>query len=288
MIVQLPSEPLYGAAYLNGWTRSTPGGAEVLRGVVVVKGAYDLVADGTEVRRMVASTDPGRATIVFSDQGAALPDAKGYDLTYEADIALEKARTDIVVEGQVSGATGGAVQVDGDVWIRRGNMLSTSNDTGRNLFGWLSKTADPRKIDVTGFPPVPPADKQLPDQYDAGFNNVHQRGGAFSTPGNRNLVALPATGTVEVFKEPDPSDDDTGYAFRLPGLTLTARLRAYCGHGPDQAPFWRVVEEVDLDADTLVVVPATHSASLLWRAHWSHDSVPTDFWRKVQILQRSA
>lgn len=286
MIVQLPPGRAQGAVALTGWTRSSSDAVPVMSGAVVLKAAYDLVLDDEGVRRCVPAADEARAVICFADEGE--PVADGFDLWREADTALEKAWTDVVVEGCTAGATGGSVHVEGLRWLRRADVpltdITTARpDAARNLFGWLPKSEPPRALEDVDS-------AVLLDDYDASFNNVLRRGGAFTQPGARHEAPLPSGGTVEVHRtaDPDPDpEDDAPYAFVLPDLDHTARLRAYCGHGPDRAPHWRVVSEVPLVPDTLVVAPDRDAATVVWRASWDHAAVPADAWRKVQVLQGS-
>lgn len=284
MIVQLPPGPAHAAVALAGWTRAEADAPLVMSGAVVLKAAYDLVVDDEGVRRCVPAADATPAAIAFADEGE--PVADGYDLRREADTALEKAWTDVVVEGFTAGAAGGSVHVDGSQWLRRADVPLTDitpagPDAARNLFGWLPKTAPPRALEDVD-PDV------LLHRYDASFNNVLRRGGAFTQPGSHSDAPLPSGGRVEVFLTADPGDDEeAAYAFVLPDLDRTARLRAYCGHGPDRAPHWRVVSDVPLTPDTLVVAPDSALATVVWRASWDWATVPADSWRKVQVLQGS-
>ncbi len=285
MIVQVPDDQAYGAAVLTGWTRATQGGTARESGAVVVKAAYDLVAAAGGSRQMVLAGDPERAAIAYADEEATFgPDGKliAFDPVREADTAMEKARTDIVVARHVAGATGGAVRIDGDVWIRRTDKpAGAGDDVDTNLFGWLPRGENPRAIKDD-----PPFDKDidvLPAQYWAGVNNFHRRGGAFSTPGGHIGASLPSGGAVEIFQTADQSD--TAYAFTLPDLQLVVRLRVYCGHGADEAPHWRIAQAIAMDPDTLIVAPDIGQATILWRANWPWAIEPADTYRKLQVLK---
>jgi hypothetical protein len=295
MIVQLPAAPHLAAASLTGWTRRVPGAAAVLRGAVVLKAAFDLAPDpqagaGAPLI-MVPATDPARAAIMFSDKGAPITDGNGdvigFDLRYEADTALEKARTDIVVEKWLDDDLGGCVLIDGAIWMQRMNGLNpaSGHDAARNLFGWMSKSEEPRQIKTPQT-----AGTALPAAYDARFNNVYRRSTGFNTPEDRNTAPLPAGGTVRICRRHNCGDDTSPFTFRLPAnLSYTARLRAYCGHGPDTARFWRIAADIPLVPDTLIAEPGPADASgpratVLWRANWDYTSESPDTWRLIQVL----
>ncbi|MEV4351501.1 hypothetical protein AB0J83_44160 [Actinoplanes sp. NPDC049596] len=248
MIVTLPPGATHLAAvHLTGEV------GNVLTDVVVLKGSFTLPP----------LTPAGAAAgIVFADSGS--PSGGGYDLTYEADIALTKAHVDIVVEGWPS-TTGGCVRVGGVPWSSRpAGALTVDPDAGRNLFGWLSRTSAPRRADTTG----------------AAFGNFSRRGDGFTAAAGQ--TALPPGALVRI-ERTSCSAGGTGLEFRLPGTSYTARLRAYCGHGPDKARRWRVVGEKPLVADTLIVRPADSTATVLWRGSWPHDLTPDAFWRAAEI-----
>ena len=318
MIIQVPETQAFGAALVVGWTQSA--GAEALKGAVILKAAYDLTGTGgAEPFEMTPANDPARSDIVYADEGVILfedggavheiamedlrrddagavffeiggtahpvAEADGFDLTYEADIALGKARTDIVVAGHTSGTKSGAVAIAGSQWIRR-NEVDKQGDTARNLFGWLPKSESPRRLTVPDdFRPE--EGDRLPADYGSRFNNFHRRGGGFSTPANRNRNPLPSRALVEVHKSADGSDAEP-FAFVLPDLGYRARYRAYCGHGPDEAPYWRIGEIGTLRPDTLIVRPEARQATILWRASWDWGAEPEDTYRKIQILEGSA
>lgn len=286
MSVQLPPGAPLGALLLRGWTRRAGEAAPVLRDVLVVKGAYDVVAGEGGTHRAVPVADPARVEPAVGDTGSVVVqagDEVGFDLVAEADTALEKARTDVVVEGRLAGATGGEVRIDGAVWLRRADTGDTTRDLGRHLFGRLPRSDAPRRSDATDFDP---AASPLPATYSPAYNNMYRRGGAFSTPGDRNTAALPSAGLVEVFRTPDASD--APFTVRLPDLALRARLRAWCGHGPDEPPFWQLVDEVEPVPDTLVLAPDAGTASVVWRGGWRSDLVPVDRWRSIQVLPQGA
>lgn len=316
MIVDTPDTGTFGAAVIAG----TPGGPgpSAARFGVVMKAAYDLVPGGAAARIMVQAEAADRAGIVFADAGVMTfvsqppepaisvtvtpadftvkpwPTASdpatqvlavaglefelseiaqndhqqlSFDVTYEADVALAKNRTDIVVAGFVTATDAGAVVVNGTTWLRRTPPPTGDADSARNLFGFQPRTAPPR-VSALG--------------NSADFANFHRRGDGFSAPGNGG--PLPSGGLVEIYQDSDTSGDPD-YAFGLPDLSHSARLRVYCGHGPDVAPHWRIVPLADPRPDTLIVHPAANRAEILWRTDFAADLAPADTYRKIQIRQ---
>lgn len=292
MIVVLRTSARHlSAISLTGWTRPVEGTSPAKRGVVVLKGAFTLSgAPGEALETEPAAAPP---EIVVADEGAVIPDEdedrspKDFDLRYEADTALEKAHADVVVKGWVGSSTGGldapgspgaavaTVNIAGDVWARRTvGLPGPDADTGRNLFGWLSKARSPRRIEA-------PKKQPVPDSYHAGFNNFSRRGPDFSAP---SQAGLPDGAEVTVRKS-TAGGTSTDFAFRLPAsLAHTARLRAYCGHGVDKPRRWRVVERIPMLPDTLIVDPEASAVTILWRAGWSLDLAPGEAWRMVEVL----
>jgi hypothetical protein len=205
-----------------------------------------------------------------------------FDVQREADIALEKARTDIVVEGYRFGTTDGAVVVDGAPWMIRAATTPLGLDTSRNLFGYQPRLDDDRAIPVAAdF--VPAAGDKLPPEYSGIFNNFYWRSDDFTTPLNRNLSPLPSTGQVDIFKAADLSGD--AYSFTLPDLDLTARYRFHDGTLPDHAHCWRTTELGAMRPDTLIVEPDTNRATILWRVNWDAAAQPFEAYRRVEITQ---
>ena len=288
MIIQPPDPQAFGAALVTGWTQA--GGVESFRGAVILKAAYDLTDPGGDAPfEMAPVSDAARSAIVYADEGDELVDGDdqpvGFDLRYEADIALEKARTDIVVAGYVSGTTDGAVVIGGQQWMQRASTVVKVDDAARNLFGWQSKSASPRRISVpSDFEPAP--GDQLPPNYGPLFNNFYRRGGGFTTPANRNTQPLPSGAIVEVHKSADASDA-APFRFTLPDLAYHARYRVYCGHGPDEAPHWRIGAIGALRPDTLMLWPDDLQATILWRTAWAWDAEPEENYRKIQIFEGS-
>jgi hypothetical protein len=260
---------------------------------------------------MTPANDPARSEVVFADQGVILFDdgvvheiavdnliredggavffeaggsihpiaeATGFDLRYEADSALAKQRTDIVVAGYRAHAANSTVTVSGSVWMRRAAIVTDDRDTDRNLFGWQPRAVAPRH-----FPGAP----EEPESPDLGpiSNNFYRRDTGFSTPGNNNAAPLPSAGEIEIRKPGAPGDGL--FAFALPDLAYHARYRVYCGHGPDEAPYWRIGEIGSLRPDTLIVWPGELRATILWRAAWEWGAEPAEHYRKIQILEGS-
>lgn len=206
-----------------------------------------------------------------------------FDLLREADLALDKARTDIVVEGLGGAAALGAVQVDGQTWLTRAATTPPARDTNRNLFGWQSRTEPPRQGVLSNtFDPA--TQGALPDGDTAVFNNVYRRSTGFATPGNRNTAALPSDALVEVFLNDTASGSPT-FAARLPKLARAMRLRLFCGHGPDLAARWRILPRPDLTPDTLVLRPESRTAEVVWRGRWPAALASADRYRAVQIRE---
>lgn len=316
MIVETPDKGTFGAAVIAGVPDGL--GPSAARFGIVMKAAYDLVADGSGPRVMVQANAADRAGIVFADAGVMTFESEApepvisatvtpadftvkpwptatdpekqvlavaglefevseiagsdhqelsFDVTYEADVALAKNRTDIVVEGFLTATDAGAVVVNGTTWLLRTPPPAGDADSARNLFGFQQRTRATR-VSTAG------------DTSD--FANYHRRGDGFSAPGNAG--PLPSGGLVEIHQDSDTSGDPD-YAFTLPDLTHGARLRVYCGHGPDVAPHWRIVPLADPRPDTLIVHPGTHRAEILWRTDFAADLNPADTYRKIQIRQ---
>jgi hypothetical protein len=318
MRVDLPTPGAYDALVLLGALSDADGSPEQM--AVVLKAAYSLVDDGSGTHRMEPSTDPTAASLVLRDVGRHLyddgttttevpPEAFGvdepdpahpddpprrwftvgatthyvadvvadgdrhllFDLMHEADLALAKQCTDVVVEG--GGGAEAAVEIAGETWLTRDFPVdpaadpdSHPADVTRNLFGWQARQEEPRS-DASDW---------------LALANVYRRTTGFQTPGDHNVGALPSGATVEVFDNAEGSGDPT-LSVRLPDLHMGLRLRVYCGHGPDEAPRWRIVPRPDLVPDTLVLSPGDLTAEICWRQHWSLAGEETDAYRSVQI-----
>jgi hypothetical protein len=202
-----------------------------------------------------------------------------FDLHYEADIALDKARADIVVKGHRSGTTDGSVVVAGDVWLTRNPTPSPRRDVSRNLFGWHPKTQADRNAGLsTSYDPH--NDGDLPIGFASKHNNFHRNGDQFSFTGDV-AAQLPSTAQVDVFKTADASGE--AYSFSLPEFDLTARYRFHDGAMPDHEHCWPATEIGPMRADTLIVEPDDNRATILWRASWAADAQPFDAYRRVEI-----
>ncbi len=300
MNIQLPDPNSYGGAVLSGWTVNSAGGAEKLSGCVVVKAAYDLVGAAGAVKAMVRCKDKARFDIVFKDAGASIIDTKGtatttddkvvgFDLEREADIALQKARADIVVEGWGGASVEGQVKIDGVQWLFRAAAAAGVPDVGKNLFGWHSRTEDERKTGTAAsFKPV--AGDELPPEYGPIFNNFYRRSAGFSAIAANQAQALPSGKAVGIFKTVNGAE--TSYALMLPDLAMKARLRAWCGDCPDEPKRWCVKDTITLLADTLIVDVVGNKAEILWRGRFDWDEPgdapttrkPVD-WRLAQVME---
>lgn len=312
MIIETPSSGIFDAAHITGW--GLQGAQEVFKGAIIVKAAYDIIpAAGSSPRTLEPTLNANAKKIAYNDGGVFFDDtgivldASGYvlnadgtasdvkknidrfDFEYESDIAIEKPKTDIVVRGYISGTDDGSITVDGDVWFRRDSTVPKIGDTAQNLFGFQSRTVNPRLTEVGNLNRTATGrfilgqDKHLPNNYKLDFANFYKREVGFSTPSNRNLNHLTPGSIINVHKSINQSD--AAYSFILPAYTLTARYRTYCGHGLDQAPYWRIIELGNLALDTLIVAPDDNTAILLWRSSWGWDQHPPDTYRKIQIFQ---
>lgn len=296
MNIQLPDPRSFAGAVLTGWTVAALGGAESLSGAIIVKAAFDLVDQGGPQRVMVRTSDPARSTIVYRDAGAPIIDNKGtsdpaddevigYDLEREADIALQKARADIVVEGWGGTGVEGSVRIDGTQWLFRAANSADAPDISRNLFGWHSRTEPPRRTSTAASFMPHPGD-ELPPEYGPKFNNFYRRSAGFTSIADDQALALPSGKVVSVVRTEGSAD--TTYAFRLPDLAIRARLRAWCGDCPDEPKRWCIVDTIDLAPDALIVKPAAHRAQILWRNRFDWTAVPEGRWRLAQVMEGSA
>jgi hypothetical protein len=283
MNIQLPDPKSFGGAVLNGWTVASPNGPESFSGVIVVKAAYDLVDNGGAQRTMVRSSNATRSAIAYQDNGTPIVD--GYDLIREADIALQKARADIVVKGWGGTEVEGRVRVDGMQWLfRAAAPLSAIADVNRNLFGWHPRGEAPRKLETaSNFVPQPV--DQLPPEYGPKFNNFYRRSINYSSIPDDQARVLPSGKIVGIFRK--DSDAETSYDIMLPDLSMKARLRAWCGDCPDEPKRWCIVDTIALSPDTLIVDPVAHAAEILWRGQFHWHAVPEGKWRLAQVMEGS-
>jgi hypothetical protein len=300
MNIQLPDPNSYGGAVLSGWTVNSTGGTEKLSGCVIVKAAYDLVGTGGAQKAMVRSKDKARFDIVYQDAGVSIIDTKGtadpsddevvgFDLEREADIALQKARIDIVVEGWSNPNAEGQVRIDGTQWLFRAATATGAPDVSENLFGWHSRTENGRKTGTAAnFKPVP--GDELPPEYGPVFNNVYRRSTGFTAIAASQAQSLPSGKVVGIFKTVNGTE--TSYAIVLPDLAMKARLRAWCGDCPDEPKRWCVKDTIPLVPDTLIVDPVGNQAEILWRGRFDWDEPGTApntrrpvEWRLAQVME---
>ena len=306
MNVQLPDPGSYGGVVLSGWTVNTAGGAEKMSGCVIVKASYDLLDSGGAARSMVRSADKMRFEIVFSDSGAAIFDTKGtadpaddkvvgYDLEREADIALQKARADIVVKGWGGLDVEGEVRVDGTQWLLRTAAAVGAPDVKRNLFGWHSRTEDFRKTDtpegyLPNHNPDPLFRDELPSAYGPEFNNFFRRSDGFSSISPDQSRILPSAGTVAIRKKIGAGTETLKLG--LPNLEMKARLRCWCGDCEDKPGHWSIKQTIPLVPDTLIVEPLANKAEIIWRGLFDWDEPgnapntrrPIE-WRLAQVME---
>jgi hypothetical protein len=200
-----------------------------------------------------------------------------YDLKREADLAMGKSVADVVVHGW-GASTDAAVVVDHHTWLTRDlpedlalHADDYPPDVTRHVFGWQARGEGARA--------------QAAEDGDAvAHANVYRRTTGFGSP--HLGTALPSAGLVEVHTDshdPTASDGEPALSVRLPDLDVGLRLRVYCGHGPDEAPRWRIVPRDDLVPDTLVLRPGQHRAEICWRQRWSLADQDPDSYRSVQI-----
>lgn len=270
MLIETPHPASYSAALLMGTARkqdSTPTMA------VVMKAAYDLVENGTAPRHMAIVGDPAWSEIVMADNYTSTHDpAIPPRVAYEADVALAKAKADIVVRGFIAPAdsgAGGAIVVNGVSWLTRRAKAPGDSDMAHNRFGFEPRGSKTRQGRAA--------------QY-ARFASYQRCTADYFTEGTI-LEELPGQGTVSLYKQPGSGTSGTtpAYALQLPELDYSVRLRVYCGHGPDKPPHWRKVGLGRMQADTLIISPDVHQALILWRCHWPAGLQPADRYRKIQI-----
>lgn len=270
MISLLPPPATYGAAVLTG---AIDAAGLQRRGVVVFKASYDLLADGAAPLKPVLTAGKAAHALRLADAGGPITQGGkviGFALTAETDLALHKTRTDIVVEGFMQGSAGGAVRIDGTLWLARAANVAPVGDVTRHLFGWHPRSEPQRAPDPPDLPAFGPL-----------ANNFYRRSAGFSAPGNAG--PLPPGGTVAIHRTADATDPP--YRFTLPAERFRARLRTQCGPCPDTPTRWRIAESFALSPDTLIVVPEQNRATLLWRGSWDWDRHPTDSLRAVEILR---
>ena len=214
-----------------------------------------------------------------------------FEVAYEADTALAKEKADIIVLGFVAKDELNAVElleeinsnksevfVDDDVWLTRDPISSSAiidNDMERNLFGFEPRTSAVRWLNFNQ------------QKYQTAAS-MHRRGLSVFKGGNIE-TQLPSAAVIKIYQGPQINDTESkkkaDFILQLPALEQGIRLRVYCGHGPDEAPYWRKVNLGLMRPDTLIVEPSKQQAVILWRCHWNADLEPMEHYRKVQIRQ---
>lgn len=284
MRVETPSP--YAGALVTGWARI--GGVERRRAAVIVKASYVFVETAANTFDLTPADEP--AEIVYADAGETYEvEDDGdmitlFDVRYEADIALQKARADIVVTGWLAPGRQGAVLVDDAVWLTRSGPGS-DRDAQRNLFGWQPRDVEPRKLAPPADPDAEP-DAGLPADYTPAFNNLHRRGGVFSATGQIAAQLEPGA-TIEIHQSADHSDASP-LRISLTAAPVGARYRTYCGHGPDIPHAWAITALAEPALDTLILSPAERRASVVWRTGFDPDGIDPDALRAVQIIEGRA
>jgi hypothetical protein len=301
MNIQLPDPQSFSGAVLSGWTVTQTGGSETMTGTVIVKAAYDVADTGGPSRMMSRVNSPQRCAIVFQDSGTIVKDDQGtadpaddevigFNVTREADIALQKARADIVIKGWGEAGAEGEINVDGINWFTRASTAAAAGyaDVTTNLFGWHSRTESPRKIDTpASFKPDfdPPVIDTLPPQFGPAFNNVYRRSAGFGAIAAAQAKSLPSAKTVVITKKKNSAVQT--YRLELPNLAMKARLRAWCGDCPDKPERWCIKGMIALTPDTLIVDPVVHQAEIIWRGlfDWNGPDGQPVAWRVAQVME---
>lgn len=270
MITRLPEPGPYGATVVVGRT-----GAATVRAAVILKAAYDVVADGVREPELMPCPDGEASAIRTADD--PLPGRA------QADIAVEKAGADIVVEGHVAAGVAAEVRVGDAVWLARAPDAELARgDVTENLFGWLGRDEEPRALPDSG---ARPGDTLPPPGYGPRFNNVHRRGFGFDDSGMGQ--SLPPGQVLGIYR--GTGDGATPLLrFRLPAERYVARVRWWSGRCPDRPPRW-ASDRLDLKADTLIVGPdrpgEAHRITIVWRAGWDWAEHPADSYRAVEIVR---
>lgn len=300
MNIQLPDPKSYSGAVLSGWTVNQTGGAETMTGTIIVKAAYDLVDQGGSPRIMNRVATAQRHAIIFQDSGSTVTDTQGtadpaddkvvgFNITREADIALQKARADIVVKGWGEAGAAGEIRVDNASWFTRDKAAtSIYRDVTTNLFGWQSRTESPRNTNTADtFKPdfEPPVIDTLPPEFGPMFNNVYRRSAGFTAIAAESAKSLPSGKRVTITKTTQSSTQT--YRLDLPDLAMKARLRAWCGDCPDRPERWCIKGMIALMPDTLIVDPVAHQAEIIWRGlfDWNAPDGKPIAWRLAQIME---
>lgn len=313
MQITLPDAPNLAAMFLLG--KRMHGGAVQEIGSILVKALYRLepTSGSDDTHQLIPADSPPE--IVLADKGPPPPPPPwpdGFDVEREADIAPYKDRADIVVEGYLPEDfkpdvdpiqdPGGMVKVDGATWLtRRAEPLLIGldplprADRNRHLFGYQPRTEAPREgekgtLDRVYPQPIPPGVQPLATlddfvDYDNRFLNFHRRGQGYDVAVG---VDLPPGTRVEVFQTANvTAGTDPDLAVTLPHSPLTARYRAYCGHGPDRPTRWSIIRLGTMRVDTLILKPdpAELEAEVLYRTVWPWSDQPAEHYRAIQIQE---
>lgn len=311
MIIETPQPSVYSAAPLMG-TLNKEGGP--LGMAVVMKAAYNLVADGDDPWQMDAVVDPTRSAIVMADRGITrftapginrriispqnykiqngdqvlVVDGRGFSLKKIKNDEHMKIDFDLTYEADTALAKAHAdIVVLGRFIPPSGQGAVVVNDkTGDKT--WLTRSPplpDTSDADMTrnlfGFEPRQGTAREGERKSFRDFASMHRRKSAVFED-KITHSQLPSGGLVKIYRRTDTAGEPD-YALRLPDLDQGIRLRVYCGHGPDAAPRWRKVNLGLMRPDTLIVDPSEDQAAILWRHDWPADLEPTDRYRKVQI-----
>jgi len=302
MKIELPVTRPYGALFAVG-NRKVNGATEEI-GSIIVKAGYLLSAgSGTDSHVMTPDADGAASELVMTDQGT-FPNgsAGGMDVTREADIAPFKPLADIVVEGFRAGLNlmGAELRVDNVLWITRSEpdpalLAIQLADRGRHLFGYQPRNLTPR-VNEAGNPlsaPVPdplePEDFPLRDttvlsdivNYNNRVLNYHRRGGS------GGFLASPAIASTLLVGQRITLHKAGAVALSvtLPLPPLNALYRTWCGHGPDEPPYWTRIHLGAMRADTLILRPDAGRAEVIWRANWPWADQPVDRYRAVRVTE---
>lgn len=297
MNIELPQTRPYDGLFVLGSRLDDGGGAEEI-GAIIVKAGYLLTpSGGADTHLMEPDPDAAASALVMADEGVMFADpADGFDVTREADIALYKPLADVVVEGFRVGLdiAGAEVRVNGAVWLTRTEDIDRDGDLddddvadleaasladrNRHLFGYQPRTENPRRQDADADPEDKPLSLADFDNYSNQFLNFHRRGGGFTAAAVSG--ALVAGQRIAVRKA-----GADAFSVTLTHPSLTALYRAWCGHGPDRAPFWTRVRLGAMRADTLILKPDQGRAEVIWRAVWRWADAPKNSYRAVRVSE---
>jgi hypothetical protein len=294
MNVELPRTRPYDALFVVGTRLAADERVEQI-GSIIVKAAYRLESTtGADTHRMRPDTEhPEASRLVLSDDIVV----ETSDVAREADIAPFKPESDVVVEGFMAGldADGAQVHVDGTWWLKRiedrdedgdvddedieGLPERGLRDRARHLFGYQPRAEEPRKSDATAASGAKPRSLDEFTVYHDRFLNYHRRGGNFEASA---AVANPfASGQRLTVRKADQE----AFALTLELPPLHALYRTYCGHGPDEPPYWTRIRLGAMRADTLILLPDAERAEVIWRAVWPWHDAAVDRYRAVRVTE---